>query len=60
MDRQDLFNKAMGMGLGSLMPQLQPQPAGQMATGDAVKVDDIRKAAETVRKYKDGKSLLEK
>ena len=26
MDRQDLFNKAMGMGLGSLMPQLQPQP----------------------------------
>ena len=50
MDRQDLFNKAMGMGLGSLMPQLQPQPAGQMTTGDAVKVDDIRKAAETVRK----------
>ena len=59
MDRQDLFNKAMGMGLGSLMPQLQPQPAGQMTTGDAIKVDDIRKAAETVRKYKDGKSLLE-
>lgn len=59
MDRQDLYNKAVGMGIGSLMPQLQPQPAGQMTTGDAIKVDDIRKAAETVRKYKDGKSLLE-
>lgn len=59
-----LYGKAVGLGLGGLLPQLQPTPLGQLETGEpkaaaAITVDDIRKAAEIVRKYKDGKRLLE-
>lgn len=60
MAREDLYNKAVGMGLGGLLPQLQPQPVGQMdSTGGRIREEDVRKAAETVRKYKDGKAMLE-
>ena len=69
-NRENLYSKAVGLGLGGLLPQLQPTPLDQLeaengqqgaaaATGDIITVKDIRKAAETLRKYKDGKRLLE-
>lgn len=69
-NQENLYSKAVGLGLGGLLPQLQPTPLGQLetesgqqgaatATGDIITVKDIRKAAETLRKYKDGKRLLE-
>lgn len=61
MEQENLYLKAVGRGLGSLMPQMQPTPEAQLETDGEkrITVDSIRKAAETVRKYKDGKSLLE-
>ena len=61
MEQENLYLKAVGRGLGSLMPQMQLTPEAQLETeGEKrITVDSIRKAAETVRKYKDGKSLLE-
>ena len=61
MEQENLYMKAVGRGLGSLLPQLQPTPEAQLeADGEKrITVENIRKAAETVRKYKDGKSLLE-
>lgn len=61
MEQENLYLKAVGRGLGSLMPQMQPTPEAQLETDGEkrITVDNIRKAAETVRKYKDGKSLLE-
>ena len=69
-NQENLYSKAVGLGLGGLLPQLQPTPLDQLeaengqqgaaaATGDIITVKDIRKAAETLRKYKDGKRLLE-
>lgn len=69
-NQENLYSKAVGLGLGGLLPQLQPTPLNQLetgngqqgaaaATGDIITVKDIRKAAETLRKYKDGKRLLE-
>lgn len=61
MEQENLYLKAVGRGLGSLMPQMQPTPEAQLETDGEkrITVENIRKAAETVRKYKDGKSLLE-
>lgn len=61
MEQENLYLKAVGRGLGSLLPQMQPTPEAQLETDGEkrITVDSIRKAAETVRKYKDGKSLLE-
>ena len=61
MDDRDFYGKAVGLGLGGLLPQMQPTPLAQLETAGEkrITVENIRKAAETVRKYKDGKSLLE-
>lgn len=61
MEQENLYLKAVGRGLVSLMPQMQPTPGAQLETDGEkrITVENIRKAAETVRKYKDGKSLLE-